>query len=93
MKTAQKNKALKATGMVRKLDSLGRIVIPSEVRKTLGWEPGVPIEMFTNENTVVLSEYSTRCPLTGEREDLVHIPGIGYISEEAYAAIKKHEEN
>jgi len=48
---------MKAIGIVRKLDQLGRIVIPMEVRRARGWEEGTPIEMFSTEKGLVLQEY------------------------------------
>jgi AbrB family transcriptional regulator (stage V sporulation protein T) len=41
---------MKATGLVRKLDDLGRVVIPMEIRRLNGWEAGTPLEMFTGDD-------------------------------------------
>ena len=41
---------MKATGITRKIDELGRIVLPKELRKTLGIEPGTPIEIYTEDD-------------------------------------------
>lgn len=50
---------MKATGVVRKLDNLGRIVIPKEIRKTLRIRDGEPLEIFTGkEGEVILKKYS-----------------------------------
>ena len=40
---------MKATGIVRKIDDLGRIVIPKEIRKTMKVKEGMPLEIFTDE--------------------------------------------
>lgn len=48
---------MKPLGIVRKLDDLGRVVIPAEVRRARGWEPGTPIEMFATNEGVFLREY------------------------------------
>ena len=40
---------MKATGIVRRLDDLGRIVIPKEIRRTMGVYEGSPLEMFVDE--------------------------------------------
>lgn len=49
----------RATGIVRRIDDLGRIVIPKEVRKTLKIREGDPLEIFTSENgEIVLKKYS-----------------------------------
>lgn len=50
---------MKATGIVRRIDELGRIVIPKEIRRTLGIREGTPIEIFTDrEGEVILKKYS-----------------------------------
>ena len=49
---------MKATGIVRRLDDLGRIVIPKEVRRSLGIKEGDPLEIFiSNEGELVLKPY------------------------------------
>ena len=50
---------LKATGVVRRIDDLGRIVIPKEIRKTLRIKEGDPLEIFTDrEGGIILKKYS-----------------------------------
>ncbi len=49
---------MKSTGMVRRLDDLGRIVIPKEVRKTLRLREGDPMEFFVDNKRLILSKYS-----------------------------------
>jgi len=50
---------LKATGVVRRIDDLGRIVIPKEIRKVLRIKEGDPLEIFTDkEGEVILKKYS-----------------------------------
>ena len=66
---------MKATGIVRKVDELGRIVLPSELRKTMHVKVGDSFELFTEENTVILKKYEPGCVLTGEMEDLVEFQG------------------
>ena len=66
---------MKATGIVRKVDELGRIVLPSELRKTMHVSVGDSFELFTNDNTVVLKKYEPGCALTGAMEDLVDYQG------------------
>jgi len=56
---------MKATGIVRKVDDLGRVVIPKELRRTLGIENGDPLEIFTNGNQVVLQKYVPGCNVCG----------------------------
>lgn len=66
---------MKATGIVRKVDELGRIVLPSELRKTMHVKVGDSFELFTNENTVILKKYVPGCILTGAMDDLVDYEG------------------
>lgn len=67
---------MKATGVVRKVDQLGRIVLPKELRKTLGFEEGTPIEIFVNEDEVILRKYVKGCHCCGETENLVSVYGL-----------------
>lgn len=50
---------MKATGIVRRIDDLGRVIIPKEVRKTLGIREGDPLEIFIdrNESSVCFKPY------------------------------------
>lgn len=52
---------MRATGIVRRLDDLGRLVIPKEIRRVLGWKEGDPLELyFDRENkAIVLKKYET----------------------------------
>ena len=50
---------MKATGIVRRIDDLGRVVIPKEIRRTLRLHEGVPMEIFTDrEGEIILKKYS-----------------------------------
>ena len=50
---------MKATGVVRRIDDLGRIVIPKEIRRTLHIKEGDPLEIFTDkEGEIILKKYS-----------------------------------
>ena len=48
---------MKATGIVRKLDGLGRIVLPIELRRAYDMEPGTAIEVFTDDEGFILRKY------------------------------------
>lgn len=51
--------SVKATGIVRRIDDLGRVVIPKEIRRTLRIREGDPLEIFTDrEGEVILKKYS-----------------------------------
>ena len=65
---------MKATGIVRRIDDLGRVVVPKEIRRTLGIREGTPLEIFTGKDgEVILKKYS---PL-GEIYTFEPFPGIG----------------
>lgn len=50
---------MKATGIVRRIDDLGRVVIPKEIRRTLRIRAGDPLEIFTDrEGEIILKKYS-----------------------------------
>ena len=50
---------MKATGIVRRIDDLGRVVIPKEIRRTLHIRESDPVEIFTDrEGQVILKKYS-----------------------------------
>lgn len=48
---------MKQTGVTRKIDELGRIVIPKEIRKNLGIRDGETLEIFTSEDSIILKKY------------------------------------
>lgn len=62
---------MKSTGIVRKVDELGRVVIPKELRRTLGIEEKDPVEIFVEEDKIVLQKYKANmtCAVTGEVSD------------------------
>lgn len=50
---------MKATGIVRRIDDLGRVVIPKEIRRTMRIREGAPLEIFTNKDgEVIFKKYS-----------------------------------
>ena len=49
---------MKATGIVRRIDDLGRVVIPKEIRKTLRIKEGDPLELFTERDELIIKKYS-----------------------------------
>ena len=60
---------MKAIGIVRKTDGLGRIVLPKELRDTMGLEEGTPMEIFVDGNQVILRKYEMQCEFCGEKDD------------------------
>ncbi len=66
---------MKATGIVRQLDGLGRIVIPMELRRTLGIAEGDGMEIFVDGDKIVLKKYNPGCTLCGNLEDIEYLSG------------------
>ena len=62
---------MKSTGVVRRIDDLGRIVIPKEIRKTLRIKDGESVEIFLNSNNIVLKKYSPMESLADFYKDYV----------------------
>lgn len=50
---------MKAMGIIRRVDDLGRIVLPKEVRRKVGITEGTPMEIFTDSDGIVLKKYNT----------------------------------
>lgn len=66
---------MKATGIVRNLDNLGRITLPIELRRNLNLDIKDPVEIFVEENTIILKKYEPSDIFTGAKEDLVEYEG------------------
>ena len=62
---------MKSTGIIRKVDELGRIVIPMELRKSMDIKEKDPLEIFTDQGSIVLKKYSNTCVFCGEGEDII----------------------
>lgn len=66
---------MKATGIVRKVDELGRIVLPIELRRTLSIDIKDPLEIFVDGESIMLKKYNPACIICGESEGLVEYRG------------------
>ena len=60
---------MRTTGKIRRMDDLGRVAIPREIRNTLNIEWGEPLEIFIDEDCIILKKYHTT-PIKDEIEDL-----------------------
>ena len=63
---------MKSTGVVRRVDELGRIVLPIEIRKVLGINTKDAIEIFTDNDKIVLQKYAPACIFCNETEDVIY---------------------
>ncbi len=66
---------MKATGIVRKVDEVGRFVLPIETRRILGLEEKSEIEIFVENDTVVLKKYHSSCMFCQNTNDLTSLHG------------------
>ena len=66
---------MKATGMVRRVDELGRIVLPIEIRKNLCIENRDTVEIFVEEDKIILKKYEPACLFCGNADDVVMFGG------------------
>lgn len=73
---------MKATGLVRRIDDLGRVVIPKEIRITLSIREGDTLEIFTEQDSVCFKKYSV------EHEEI--IPAIENIITDVYEEEKPY---
>ena len=62
---------MKALGIVRKVDILGRIVIPKELRDSLDIEDKDPLEIFVEGDRIILKKYNPSCIFCGSSTDVV----------------------
>lgn len=62
---------MKNTGIVRKIDNLGRIVLPKETRDILNLEIGSPLEIYTDGECIVLKKYQSSCVFCASNENLI----------------------
>jgi transcriptional pleiotropic regulator of transition state genes len=66
---------MKSTGIVRKVDELGRIVLPIELRRNLDINVKDSLEIFVNEQGVILQKYQPACIHTGTMDNLIEYKG------------------
>ena len=82
---------MKAIGIVRKIDELGRIVLPIEIRKTMDIKSHDAIEMFVAEDRIVLKKYEPACVFCDNAENVTFFRGK-LVCRDCLEALKKAEE-
>lgn len=84
---------MKNTGMVRRLDDLGRVVIPKELRNIRGIKEGDPIEIYVEGDMICLRKMPEKsCGICGGTDNLVEVDGTYICLEHAYKLLKRVEE-
>ena len=69
---------MKATGIVRNVDMLGRVVIPSELRRLYGIDTDTAMEFYSDEDGIVLRKYQPGCVICGEANDNIVVSGLRF---------------
>ncbi|WP_308221609.1 AbrB/MazE/SpoVT family DNA-binding domain-containing protein [Fuchsiella alkaliacetigena] len=62
---------MKSTGIVRKVDDLGRMVIPVELRRTLGIETKDALEIYVDEDKIIFKKYEPACIFCSNAENTI----------------------
>ncbi len=71
MQMQRKDYYMKSLGIVRKVDELGRIVLPIETRRRMELEPGDGVEIFAEKDRIILRKYEPACIFCGDADDVV----------------------
>lgn len=66
---------MKSTGIVRKVDELGRIVLPIELRRTLNIDERDSLEIYVDGNSVILRKYQPSCVFCDDAADVISYKG------------------
>lgn len=61
---------MKSTGIVRKVDELGRVVLPIELRRNLQIERKDALEIYVDGDSIILKKYEPACIFCGKAEDM-----------------------
>ncbi|MDU1232694.1 MAG: AbrB/MazE/SpoVT family DNA-binding domain-containing protein [Clostridium sp.] len=72
---------MKSTGVVRKVDELGRIVLPIELRRSLDIAEKDALEIYVDGEQVILKKYQSACVFCGEARDISNYKGKNICSE------------
>lgn len=66
---------MKATGIVRKIDELGRVVIPIEIRNQFNIAEKDPVEIYVDDSSIILKKYEQSCIFCGNKKNLIEYKG------------------
>ena len=61
---------MKATGIVRRIDDLGRLVLPIELRRVMGIKEQDPVEVYVDDETIIVKKYVPTCLFCNSSEDV-----------------------
>jgi transcriptional pleiotropic regulator of transition state genes len=81
--------AMHDTGIVRRVDDLGRIVIPMELRRTLGIKVKDPLAIFVEDDRIILTRHKDACAICGDTDaETIEVKGRK-VCQSCVAAVKK----
>lgn len=80
---------MKSTGIVRKVDELGRIVLPIELRRTLDIAEKDSLEIYVDDNTIVLKKYQPSCIFCNNAKDVITFHGKNVCSKCVQELLRK----
>ncbi|MCT4619491.1 MAG: AbrB/MazE/SpoVT family DNA-binding domain-containing protein [Marinisporobacter sp.] len=66
---------MKSTGIVRKVDELGRVVLPIELRRTLNIKEKDALEIYVDKDQIILKKYEPACIFCGQAKDITNFKG------------------
>ena len=66
---------MKSTGIVRKVDELGRIVLPIELRRTFSIEEKDALEIYVDDSTIILKKYEPACIFCADASNVTNYKG------------------
>ena len=79
---------MKNTGVVRRLDELGRITLPMELRKVFGIEERDSLEIYVEDDTIILKKFKKSCIFCNNDDNIIDFKGKNVCSE-CIAQLKK----
>lgn len=71
MVTQERGRIMKSTGVVRKVDELGRIVLPKTLRETMNIQEKDSLEIFTDNNRIILQKYHPACEFCNNADNII----------------------
>lgn len=66
---------MKSIGIVRRIDQLGRVVLPKETRDAMELPEGTPMEIYTDDNTIVIKKYQPGCVICNSMDNITYYKG------------------
>ncbi len=82
---------MKSTGIVRRIDSLGRVVLPIELRRSMGIDEKDALEIYVDGNYIILKKYELSCIFCGNTNDIKSFKGKMVCKDCSNAVFNKSE--